>query len=191
MMRKKSDFERVYDDNVWRVHGFLAYRVRDRDVAEDLTQATFERALRAWSQFDPRRASERTWLLAIARNLLIDHYRSDRSGQLEPIDENVLPSVPGPEQRRSPSAELIDALARLGDRERELLALRFGGDLTGPDIAQLTGLSLANVQQILSRSMRKLRGLLGDSRGSTQAPLELVASGGQERLESTFGGPAG
>jgi RNA polymerase sigma factor (sigma-70 family) len=45
----------------------------------------------------------------------------------------------------------------LPEREREIIALRFGGDLTGPEIAALTGLSLANVQQILSRSLRPLR----------------------------------
>jgi DNA-directed RNA polymerase specialized sigma24 family protein len=48
----------------------------------------------------------------------------------------------------------------LSDRDRELVALRYGGDLTGPEIASLTGLSLANVQQILSRSLRRLRALL-------------------------------
>ena len=69
----RTAFARVYEENVWRVYGFLAYRVRSRDLAEDLTQTTFERALRAWPRFDPRRASEATWLLAIARNLLIDH----------------------------------------------------------------------------------------------------------------------
>ena len=53
--------------------------------------------------------------------------------------------------------DLEAALARLDDRERELLALRFGGDLNGPEIAGLTGLSLANVQQILSRTLRRLR----------------------------------
>ena len=49
---------------------------------------------------------------------------------------------------------------QLFDRDREVLALRFGGDLTGPEIAAMLDLSLANVQQILSRSLRKLRGLL-------------------------------
>ena len=45
----------------------------------------------------------------------------------------------------------------MGERERELIALRFGGDLTGPEIAELTELSLANVHQILSRALRTLR----------------------------------
>jgi RNA polymerase sigma-70 factor (ECF subfamily) len=145
-----SDFARVYDEHVWRVYGFISYRIGDRDLAEDLTQATFERALRAWSRFDPRKASERTWLLAIARNLTIDHHRRDRSGSTEP------------EERFISSPELIEALATLPDRDREVLGLRFGGDLTGPEIAEVLDLSLANVQQIVSRSLKKLRTLLAD-----------------------------
>jgi len=163
MNRGQADFARVYEEHVWRVYGFLAYRLHDRDVAEDLTQATFERALRAWGRFDPRRASELTWLLAIARNLLIDHHRRDKSDRNEPIDERLLPGVAGPEQRLSAAPELTEALAQLSDRDREVLALRFGGDLTGPEIADLLDLSLANVQQIVSRALRKLRTLLEGS----------------------------
>jgi RNA polymerase sigma-70 factor (ECF subfamily) len=163
MHSEESSFARVYDEHVWRVYGFFAYRVGHRDVAEDLTQATFERALRAWSRFDPRRASESTWLLAIARNLLIDHYRRDRSSLNEPIDEELAPVVSGPEEQFTMFPELVTALARLTERDREVIALRFGGDMTGPEIAHLLNLSLANVQQILSRSLRKLRGLLEDA----------------------------
>jgi RNA polymerase sigma-70 factor (ECF subfamily) len=162
MHSRHSDFERVYDEHVWRVYGFIAHRLRNRDVAEDLTQVTFERALRAWSRFDPRRASEITWLLAIARNALIDHHRRHRSALLE-IDDRVAPMVPGPEERLTGSLELFDALAKLSERDREVLALRFGGDLTGPEIATLLDLSLPNVQQILSRSLRKLHALLEET----------------------------
>jgi RNA polymerase sigma factor (sigma-70 family) len=160
MDRANSDFARAYEEHVWRVYGFLAYRLRNREAAEDLTQMTFERALRAWSRFDPRRASVSTWLIAIARNLLIDHHRRDRSSRLEPIDEGAAPPVAGPEERFTTSPELIEALAQLSERDREVVALRFGGDLTGPEIAALLDLNLANVQQILSRSLRKLRVLL-------------------------------
>jgi RNA polymerase sigma factor (sigma-70 family) len=147
---------------VWTVYGFLAYRIHDQAAAEDLTQATFEHALRAWSRFDARKGSHRTWLLAIARNLLIDHHRRDRSSRTE-IDEAMLPAVAGPEDRPTPSHEIADALGQLADRDREIIALRFGGDLTGPEIAALLGLTLANVQQILSRSLRKLRSILDES----------------------------
>jgi RNA polymerase sigma factor (sigma-70 family) len=150
----------VYNEHAWSVYGFLAYRLGDRQTTEDLTQATFERALLAWSRFDPRRGSERTWLLAIARNLLIDHHRRDRSRLWDQIDERLLPTCDGPEEQIIGSPELTEALGRLNDREREVLALRFGGDLSGPQIAQLLDLTLANVQQITSRSLRRLRELL-------------------------------
>ena len=166
----------MYDEHVWRVYGFCAYRLGDRDTAEDLTQATFERALRAWSRFDPRRASVSTWLLAIARNLLIDHYRRDRSSLTDPIDERLAPAVPGPEERLTASPELLGALARLSERDREVLALRFGGDMTGPEIADLLNLTLANVQQILSRSLRRLRGLLDDAGYETPRATSAMSS---------------
>lgn len=161
-------FEDVYDDHVWDVFGFFAYRLRSRSDAEDLTQATFERALRAWGRYDPVRGSARTWLLAIARNLLIDHHRRvvarpeeipDSGG----IRERAAGSAPPREDSIGISPELERALRTLSAREAEVIALRFGGDLSGPQIADLLGLSLANVQQIVSRALRQLRDELGAS----------------------------
>jgi RNA polymerase sigma-70 factor, ECF subfamily len=143
------------------VYGLFAYRLNSRDDAEDLTQQCFERALRAWDRFDPGRAALSTWLLAIARNLLIDHYRAQAPDgpnvPLEDVNPSALPSVDGVSAGLGLEPELAKALAALADRDRELLALRYGADLTGPEIAELTGLTLANVQQIISRSLRRLR----------------------------------
>ncbi len=166
MDSRQSDFARVYEEHVWRVYAFVAYRVGDPHLAEDLTQVSFERALRAWSRFDPRRGSEVTWLLAIARNAIIDHHRRHHREQLDP-GELLTGAVPGPEERLGGSAELADALSTLSERDREILGLRFGAELTGPEIAAMTGLTLANVQQILSRSLRHLRTLLGTPRKAT------------------------
>ena len=157
MTAARSSFSDVYEEHVWRVYAFLSYRLRERDQAEDLTQATFERALRAWPRFDPSKASEATWLLTIARNLLIDRHRRSSHHREEPLTEGSHPHTEGPEARLSGSPELEVALEELSDREREVLALRFGADLTGPEIAALLELSLANVQQILSRTLRRLR----------------------------------
>ena len=170
----KRSMADVYDDHIWDVYGFFGYRVRSRERAEDLTQATFERALRAWDRFDPERATAKTWLLAIARNVLVDHFRTEGSREEHPLPGNEqsearLGTVPPDERGLGPSPELARALDELGDRERELIALRFGGDMTGAQIAELTGLSLANVQQIISRSLRRLR-----------AELERTANGTPE-----------
>jgi RNA polymerase sigma factor (sigma-70 family) len=155
------DFSQVYESYVSAVYGFLGYRLGSRADAEDLTQLTFERALRAWGRFDPNRASARSWLMSIAGNLLIDHYRRDRSRTHEPIEDSLARRELVAEQSDSGlSPGLAAALDELGERERELIALRFGGELTGPEIAELTGLTVGNVQQILSRSLRKVRASL-------------------------------
>ena len=155
---KPRNFAEFYDEHIWRVYGFIGYRVNSREEAEDLTQLTFERALRSWSRFDPGRSSPLTWLLAIARNLLIDHYRSAAATSHRTLEEFQHPSEdPIAELSLGLSPELDRALGALSDRDRELVALRYGADLRGPEIAELTGLSLANVHQILSRSVRRLR----------------------------------
>ncbi len=157
-----KDFAAAYDEQVWNVYGFFAYRVAGREDAEDLTQQTFERALRAWRRFDPERAPLRVWLMTIARNLLVDHYRANSSVRHEPLDEvgeeRLGSETPEPDLGIDPG--LAEALATLSPRDRGVLALRFGADLSGPEIAELSDLSLANVQQILSRSLRKLRSAL-------------------------------
>jgi RNA polymerase sigma-70 factor (ECF subfamily) len=160
-----GDFGELYENEIWSVYGFFAYRVPSVATAEDLTQQTFERALRAWGRFDPQRSAARTWLLAIARNLLIDHYRADvlrRQQAIEDVPEGQLGSEL-PEFDLGLDPGLAEALADLVPRDREVLALRFGGDLSGPEIAQMTGLTVANVQQILSRSLRRLRTRLENS----------------------------
>ena len=94
---------------------------------------------------------------------MIDHYRGNRAEQQRPLPEEGEAQLPAsaivePDERGlGPDPDLARALSRLSDRERELLALRYGGDMTGAEIAEITGLSLANVQQILSRSLRALR----------------------------------
>src|SRR5438093_11846848 len=59
------------------VHSYLLYLTGDRNVAEDLTAETFEKALRWWRRYDPRRGSAKTWLCQIARTTALDHLRSE------------------------------------------------------------------------------------------------------------------
>jgi RNA polymerase sigma factor (sigma-70 family) len=156
-----AEIGELYDEHVWSVYAFLAYRVNRRADAEDLTQQTFERAVRSWGRFDPNRSSPKTWLITIARNLAIDHYRRSKGGrdlsldELEEGSERI--TSPAPDESLGLSPELESALGRLSTRDREVIALRFGGDMSGPQIADALQLSLPNVQQILSRSLRKLR----------------------------------
>lgn len=157
-----QEFLHAYEAHVWDVYGYFAYRALGPADAEDLTQLTFERALRAWDRFDPKKASAKTWLLAIARNAYIDFRRRDHSGQQASISagevaESELPRHPGPEERLGVSPELASAIRRLSRREREVIALRFGAEMHGPEIAAFLDITVANAQQLLSRGLRRLR----------------------------------
>lgn len=173
-------FEDAYDAHIWDVYAFIAYRVRVVADVEDLTQQTFEKGLRAWSRFDPERASAKTWLIAIARNVVIDHFRSSRD--VKALDEEAEGSLASSDTLVEEQARfgvepaLAAALASLSARDREVVALRFGGDLKGTEIAEELGLSLANVQQILSRSLRQLKALLTVSEEGSKSPSAAAAA---------------
>jgi RNA polymerase sigma-70 factor (ECF subfamily) len=71
----RERFEALYAEHAQALYGFLAYRTGDRTLAEDLLGDTFERVLKARRRYDPRRASERTWIYSIALNALRDNAR--------------------------------------------------------------------------------------------------------------------
>jgi RNA polymerase sigma-70 factor, ECF subfamily len=160
---RDDEFERLYAAEAAGLFSFLAYRTGDRALAEDLLADTFERALRGRGRFDRRRGSEKTWLYAIALNLLRDHARraaaetraQERTG---PVAEAAVdPALAAVEDRD----RLDRALATLSDEEREAVSLRFGADLTVPEMAALLGEKLTTVEGRVYRALRKLRAALG------------------------------
>lgn len=158
---RTDDLRRFYRAHVRAVYAFLAYSVA-RETAEDITSQTFERAIRAWDNFDPARASERTWVLSIARNALTDHFRRQKLRTATSLDEHPalldqLQTVDDPLRVHLSAEGLVSWLGQLTPRDREVLALRFGADLSASEVASATGLTEANVHQIVSRSLRRLR----------------------------------
>jgi RNA polymerase sigma factor (sigma-70 family) len=156
---RDEDFERLYDAEAAGLFSFLAYRTGDRALAEDLLADAFERALRSRARFDRRRGSEKTWLYTIALNLLRDQARRaaaevramERAGV--PGESADDPALAGIEHRD----EVQRALATLAPEEREAIALRFGAELTVPEIAQVLGEPLTTVEGRVYRALRKLR----------------------------------
>jgi RNA polymerase sigma-70 factor (ECF subfamily) len=161
---RQADFERMYAEHAQPLYGFLAYRTGNPALAEDLLADTFERALRARARFDRRKASEKTWLYAIALNLLRDSVRrrATEARALERIPHEAAAApdeLAGVEHRD----EIQRALGALSDEEREAVALRFGGDLTVPEIAKVLKQPLPRIEGRVYRSLRKLRDELGPS----------------------------
>src|SRR5437868_13391104 len=123
--RGTDDLRRVYLDHVDAVYAFFAYSL-DRTWAEDLTASTFERVIRSWSSYDPRRAGERTWILSIARNLLTDHYRRQSHRQATSTDEHpalldTLMSTDDVAEAAAATDQVRSWPALLGERVREIL----------------------------------------------------------------------
>ena len=155
---RDEDFERLYADHAEGLLGFLVYRTGDRALAEDVLADAFERALRARRRFDPRRASSKTWLYSIALNLLRDHARRRQaeSRALGRVREPAAAWVAA-EEGVANRDELGRALASLSEEERESVALRYGADLTVPEIAKLLDEPLTTVEGRVYRGLRKLR----------------------------------
>jgi RNA polymerase sigma-70 factor (ECF subfamily) len=156
---RDEDFERLYAAEAAGLFSFLAYRTGDRALAEDLLADAFERALRARRRFDRRRGSQKTWLYAIALNVLRDHARRqgaearafERAGAHgDALEDAALAGVEDREQ-------LARALAGLAPEEREAIALRFGAELTVPEMAEVLGEKLTTMEGRVYRALRKLR----------------------------------
>jgi RNA polymerase sigma-70 factor, ECF subfamily len=135
-----------------RVYSFVAYRLGDGPDAEDVTNDTFERALRYRSSYDRSKGEPITWLLGIARRC-IDDALSNRL----PIAEPPELAGPGHEEDSLRKLELNNAIASLGERDQELLALRYGADLSARQIAELLEQKTNAVEVALHRALERLR----------------------------------
>jgi RNA polymerase sigma-70 factor (ECF subfamily) len=157
---RTADFERLYDEHAGPLLGFLVYRTGDRPLAEDLLADTFERVLTARRPFDRRKASEKTWLYTIALNLLRDHARRTAAGS-RAVERVAVGAPEATPERAFESVEHRDslqrALANLSDEEREAVSLRYGADLTVPEIAKLKGEKLTTIEGRVYRALRKLK----------------------------------
>ena len=152
---KDDEFERLYSAEAQGLFAFLTYRTGDRVLAEDLLADAFERALRA--KYNARKGSAKTWLYAIALNVLRDHVRRVAA------EGRAYAKVDGGGEATDPFAgvevrdELLRALAGLAAEEREAIALRYGSDLTVPEMATVLSVPLTTVEGRVYRALRKLR----------------------------------
>ena len=137
------------------VFGYLLYLTRDRSLADDLAGATFEKAFRKWSHFDPRRGTPRTWLLGIARTTALDWFRAEERRKRRE-ERTATPEHVDAPFAEGLSPDLEAALAGLSAGEREVIALRILLELDGDEAARVLGISPTAVSTRLSRALKKL-----------------------------------
>ena len=142
-------FARLFDEQIWSVYAYFAYLLLPRWHAEALTRRTFEYAFSVWDGEELDRDAAATWLISIARIVLIED-----DGLQALTDHGSSASQTG----LDPEVEY--ALRHVDDRHRELLGLRFGANLSGSEIAGITGTGPGDVRRGLSSSLRALRNVL-------------------------------
>jgi RNA polymerase sigma factor (sigma-70 family) len=136
-----------------RVYAYVAYRVGDGPDAEDLTSETFERALRYRKSYDSRKGEPIAWLIGIARRCV-----DGRPPPLELASEHVETADHGDlEDDAVRRIALSGAVDRLEERDQELIALRYGADLTARQIAELQGVKTNAIEVALHRALGRLR----------------------------------
>lgn len=165
---------------LWRryqpqVQRFIFSKVRDNATAEDLTSEVFTRAWMAIGTVSNQGQDFGAWLIAMARNRVIDHARAHARSKVvipsEPLtgqDTCTAGLVPGPDMtvpeewsEAGVSAQLADYLERVPARERACIRLRYGDDLSAAEIGQVLGSSAAGARTLQYRAMTRLRDLIG------------------------------
>ena len=161
----RERFTAIFDVYYSPVYNYICYRCGDVQAADDLAAQTFEKVLAHLDEYDPARGPLPPWLFTIARNLVNNYLRSQSLRAWFSLEAIREPSdrMPGPEEimiRMETHHELMEQLKELPAKDRDLLALKFGGRLNNRQIAEITGLSESNVGVMLFRTCRRLQAQL-------------------------------
>jgi len=155
-------FAGLYEQYMPGVYKYIRYRVANVHLAEDLTSAVFEKALAGFGRYEKDRASFFTWVMTIARRVVIDHYRQqsgrrdmslDKAGDIASGDSSLEQDA----VKREELLRLQVCLARLSEHEQEIVSCKFGAEMNNRQVAGVLSLSESNVGTILYRVVRKLR----------------------------------
>lgn len=146
------------------IYRYCFNQTRDADVANDLTAQVFIRAIERLHQYKPRRgATFRSWLFAIARNIVVDHWRRQRPTRtLDNALRGIVAHDPGPEEiatHRSQMESLARAVETLPTHYQDIIQLRLVG-LTTSEIAAALGMTESSMKSTQTRAYRRLRNIL-------------------------------
>jgi RNA polymerase sigma factor (sigma-70 family) len=156
------------EESIRRLYGYVSYRIGPGPDAEDVVSETIERALKYRSSYDSRRGTAAAWLTGIANRCIADQMGGRARQDLYGLDapEGFADNLTS---RTAVRADLARALATLDDRSRELIALRYGADLSSKEIGRILDLKPGAVDVAIHRTLGRLRGLLEEPGSSSAA----------------------
>ncbi len=155
-------FARLYDEYLPKVYRYINFKVSDVPLTEDLTSAVFEKALTSFARYSSDKAAFSTWIFSIARNTVIDYYRTNKKNRSVELDEAIEVPVRAMNQAealeaRDEKKRMLAFLAQLPPEDKEIIQLKFAAEMNNREIARLLGMSESNVGTRLFRAVRKLR----------------------------------
>ena len=164
--RDRSKFADLYDRHFVRIYAFVMGRVRDRDVAEDLTADVFHKALAALPGFELRGAPFGAWLIRIAANAIVDRAKAagrEIAGVSTASEPSAAAVADGEIERAEENARLFGLVEALPDDQRRVIVERFLHERSIRDVAALIGRSEGAVKQLQLRALQELRARMGDA----------------------------
>jgi RNA polymerase sigma-70 factor, ECF subfamily len=155
-----QEFLALYQENLARIYHFVYIKVKNREVAEDLTSQIFLKAVR---HLDSERSSQsiRSWLFRVASTTVADYWRAFYRTPTSSLDVLLEAGWEGPTEdvflgaNDSAAEQLQRILRQLPERDREVLTCRFLLKLSVNETAQRMGVSEANVKTLQFRALRR------------------------------------
>ncbi|MDO4798232.1 MAG: sigma-70 family RNA polymerase sigma factor [Coriobacteriales bacterium] len=158
---RKEDLGSFFDEYYPRLYNYIYYKTLDHAVAEDIVGDVMVRVAKSYASFDPRKGSLDDWAFRIARNLLFSYFRRRRDTVSIDAVGDAAGAVTIEDEVSDPLDErgtlVREALALLTEEEREIVFLRFWGELSNKDVAKRLGMNASTVSTKLSRAIAKIR----------------------------------
>lgn len=157
----------IYENNYKRVYNYISYRINNHHNTEDMVSTVFEKVVMCYDAYRPGSSPLESWIITIAKNVVADYFRGIKRGHniFSPLDSAVELIFPAKQPDeicvlQEENRQLIQALNKLSEKERNLVAMKYAGDLKNNEIARIMSMSESNVGVVLHRALRKMRKFL-------------------------------
>src|ERR1700682_1975526 len=172
--RDRAAFATIYERYVYQIHAYVYTLTHDMEQADDVTAATFTKAIEELPRFQWRGVPSSAWLYRVAGNLVSRDRRRPGWIELEPRMLHDAGADPGDQVEADARAyEVRAAVAELPHDQRQAILLRFGGELRNREIAEIMDRSEGAVKLLSFRALTALRRKLG-----AQLPAERLSGSG-------------
>ena len=158
--RDQQAFAQLYEEHFDKIYRYVALRIGNKTEAEDMTQQVFLKALQSISSFRWRGIPFSAWLFRIAHNQVVDYLRKKTKQATVPVDESTVSVISNPQllvERRLDIEQLLSATKRLTPAQREVISLRFAGELPIAQVAKIMGKSQGAVKALQHSAIVALR----------------------------------